>query len=109
MLPAYVLTALALLAFVLQLAVDRAPDIKDSHDNKAARRVLIAGLGMLAGWMVYRSWQGYPVHPVSALAVGLVLFAEVMFCVNRLFPDFRSAIQRTPLRECVGKECRRDA
>jgi len=91
--------ALLGIAAFLQFALDQAPDLEDSHDNKAARRVLIAGLLMLFLWVLHRSYQGCPVHPLPLFGLMLVVLAEIAFCINRLFPEFGCAIARTPLRK----------
>lgn len=79
-------TALVFAACLMQLAVDRAPDIKDSHDNKAARRVLIAGLFVIFIYMAYMLWRGITPHILPLLGTLLIALAEIAFCVNRLFP-----------------------
>ena len=93
----------AALAFLLQLAVDQAPDLIDSHDNKAARRVLIAGLFVLLLWMVRGCWLGLHGHPWTMFGLSMVALAEVAFCINRLFPDFGTAIERTVLHREPGR------
>lgn len=95
----YLFTVLTGLACLLQFAVDRAPDLPDSHDNKAARRVLIAGLFTLFCWMVYRSLDGYASNPLPLFGLSLIMLAEIGFCINRLFPHVGAAIERTVLRD----------
>lgn len=94
----YLFTFLLGIATFLQFAVDRAPDLDDSHDNKAARRVLIAGLLTMFMWMGYRCWTDHAPNPLPLFGMMLIAIAEIMFCFNRLFPEFGSAIRRTTLR-----------
>ena len=98
----YLFTFALIVATLLQFAVDQAPDLHDSHDNKAARRVLIAGLLTLSLWMVYRCFGGYPSNPLPLFGLLLIVLAEIAFCINRLFPEFGSAITRTPLIKSRG-------
>lgn len=78
--------ALLLAALVLQIAVYRAPDLPESHDNAAARCVLMSGLAILILYLSWRAWEGIPSNEVGVLGVCLIAMAEVAFCVNRLFP-----------------------
>ena len=94
-LPVYLTTILLAVAVVLQLAVDRAPDLKENRHSKAARRVLIAGLTCLLLWMVYRCVEGVWVHPIPLMCLCIIALAEVMFCVIALFPDLGKSIERT--------------
>lgn len=82
----YIATFLLCLSLVLQIAVDRAPDITESHDNMAARKVLIVGLLLLCGHLIHLCWTGTDARQVPLIAVTMIAFAEVAFCVNRLFP-----------------------
>lgn len=93
-----VFTLLLGIATALQFAVEMAPDIKESHDNAAARRVLIAGLLTLFMWMVYRCFAGDAANPLLLFGLTMIVLAEIGFCFNRLFPgSLGSAIQRTAL------------
>lgn len=92
---AYICTALLGIAFLLQFAVDRAPDLHDSRDNKAARRVLIAGLFTLFCCMAYRCYAGYAGDALVPFSLTLIALAEIAFCMNRLFPEMGAAIERT--------------
>lgn len=94
----YIFAVLVVLATLLQLAVDRAPDIHDSHDNKAARRVLIAGLGCMSLWTIHACFVGREVNPLAYFGMLLIVLAEIAFCINRLFPDMGAAIERTVSR-----------
>lgn len=94
----YAITAAIALAFVLQVAVDRGPDVLDSRDSKSARRVLIAGLFIMLLHMLQVCYEGRSV--LSLLYVGLLLLAlaEIAFCVNRLFPKSLLDITSMPLQ-----------
>lgn len=91
----YLFTFLLGVACLLQFAVDRAPDLEDSHDNKACRRLLIAGLFSLFAWMVSRCWGGYASNPLPLFGLTLIVLAEIGFCFNRLFPGLGMSIART--------------
>ena len=87
-------TVLLLFACVLQLAVRRAPELRDSAGNVSSRRVLMAGMFVLLVWLVYRTAGGDVLDPVPTLGVGLVVLAEVMFCMTRLLPGVSAVIGR---------------
>lgn len=82
----YFVIFVLLMAMVLQIAVDRAPDIKESHDNMAARKVLIVGLFVLIVYLCRLCWIGNGAQEVLLLGLFFVALSEVAFCVNRLFP-----------------------
>jgi MFS family permease len=88
-----IVTALLFAAVLMQFAVDRAPDITESHDNKAARRVLIAGLFVLSVYMAYTCWLGLAPHVLPLIGILFVALAEIAFCVNRLFPTVFVTLQ----------------
>lgn len=86
MLLTYATTGSLALAFVMQLAVDHAPEIVDDKDSKSARRVLIVGLALMLVVFVDACIEGIPANPVMAFGLFLVGLAEVGFSVNQLFP-----------------------
>ena len=94
MIPQAIVTVLLLFACVLQVAVRRAPELLDSAGNVSSRRLLIAGMLVLLVWLVYRTAGGHTVDPVSTLGIGLVVLAEIMFCMTRLLPGVGAAIGR---------------
>lgn len=83
---------LLLFAFILQLAVKRAPELHDSEGNISSRRVLIAGMFVLLTWLVYQTAGGQQLDPVPTIGVGLVVLAEVMFCMTRLLPGLLPSV-----------------
>ncbi len=93
----FAFTFMLILAFVLQFAVDQAPDLPESHDNKAARRVLIAGLFVMSALMVRNCIYGILGEPLWMFGLFLVVLAEIAFCINRLFPEFSASIARTSI------------
>lgn len=93
----YAFTFLLCVACLLQFAVDQAPDLPESHDNKAARRVLIAGLFVMSALMVRNCLYGILGEPLWMFGLFLIVLAEIAFCLNRLFPEFSAAIVRTSI------------
>lgn len=82
----YFVIFVLLLAMLLQIAVDRAPDIPESHDNMAARKVLIVGIFVLIVYLCRLCWIGIDAQEVLLIGLFFVALSEVAFCVNRLFP-----------------------
>lgn len=83
----YIATIATLVALALQVAVWRAPDIEDSADSKPARRLLIAGLAVFAGYMLHASYSSLPGNAWMLWGLLLLCLGEAVFCMNRLFPN----------------------
>jgi hypothetical protein len=94
----YLCTASVVLAAVLQFAVHRGPDMQDREHSHRARKVLIAGLMLLAVHMLQQCIEGIAGNPVAVLGLLLVSLAEVTFCVSRLFPEiWESVVAHLPI------------
>lgn len=99
------LTLLLLLGCVLQLAVKRAPELRDNDSNLPSRRVLIAGMFVLMLWLAYLTIEGQHLDPVPIIGIALMVLAEIMFCVTLLLegpwpkPGLRSQGSAAPRRK----------
>lgn len=87
----FIAGAVCLLAALLQLAVYRAPDIKDSPIVVTARRVIIAGLAVAGGYILYGATLGNMPAPVLTLALGLCGFSQTIFALNDLMEHLEQA------------------
>jgi hypothetical protein len=76
------------IAALLQLAVNRAPDLREPRASRAARRVLIAGLSLSAFYLIKMLIAGISVNIILLLGAILVGLAEIFFCLAALFPRF---------------------
>lgn len=82
----YIATTALALSFVLQVALDRGPDLTEVLESRSARRVLIVGIGLILAYMLHKCYLGESSHPVPLLGLLLVSLGEIGFCVNALFP-----------------------
>jgi hypothetical protein len=83
----WIVAALLGLAAVMQLAVHTAPDIHDAPLKEKARRVKIAGLSLLCGYLSWAAYLGHTLHPWLLFGIVLSVLAEMGFAINRLFPS----------------------
>lgn len=82
----YIAAVTLVIAAILQFAVSRAPDLHEPRANRAARRVLIAGLALSALCLVKLSIGGISANIIALLGAILVALAEIFFCLAALFP-----------------------
>jgi len=82
----WVAVVLLTISVILQLAVDRAPDLTESPSRKASRRILIVGLGLSAACLWRLIWNGITADMIALLGAILIGLAETIFCAVALFP-----------------------
>lgn len=75
------------LCCLLHVAVDRAPEVPESMGIRGARRVLLAGIFVLACYVAWSSWNGVRAPTLVCLGLLLVACAEMAFCFCHLFPE----------------------
>jgi Na+/H+ antiporter NhaD/arsenite permease-like protein len=88
----WAIAAVIAIAAVLQLAVERAPDIHDPPLKASARRIKIAALVIVSGYVGYAAWLGDAVQSVLGVGLALGSLAECLFAINRLFPELNNEL-----------------
>lgn len=83
------LAVLFALAALLQFAVHAAPDIHDAPLRGNARRIKIAGLCLLCGYLGWAGAIGVRHQPWLLLALLILCLAELASAIARLFPAER--------------------
>jgi hypothetical protein len=82
------LVCLALgLAFLLQLAVYRAPDLPDTAATRTSRRLMIGALLVGCIYLGYSGATGSLEDKPIVLVLGLVALAQMNSAKSRLFPE----------------------
>lgn len=74
------------LAFVLQLAVYRAPELPDTPNTRTSRRLMMGALLVGCIYLAYSGAMGYLEDKPIVLVLGLVALAQANSAKSRLFP-----------------------
>ena len=75
------------LAFVLQLAVYRAPELPDTPSTRTSRRLMIGALLIACIYLGYSGAVGNLEDKPIVLVLGLVALAQANSAKSRLFPS----------------------
>ena len=74
------------MAFVLSLAVYRAPELPDTPDTRTSRRLMMGALLIACIYMGYTGAVGLLEDKPIVLVLGLVALAQANSAKSRLFP-----------------------
>lgn len=74
------------LAFVLQLAVYRAPELPDTPHTRTSRRLMMGALLIACIYLAYTGAVGLLEDKPIVLVLGLVALAQANSAKSRLFP-----------------------